>query len=96
MRKSHTLKISDVLLDYIEEMNIGRKMKEDDIIHAWEELLGNTFSRYTDKVYISEGVLHIHINSPVVKSELVMMREEIRIRLNEKAGQEIIREIRVR
>lgn len=96
MRKSNTQKISDVLFDYIEDMNIGRKLKEVDIIHAWEEVLGATMSRYTGKIYISKGVLYVHINSPVVKSELTMMREEIRERLNQLAGQEIIKSITFR
>jgi hypothetical protein len=93
MRKSSTQKISDVLLDYIGEMNIGRKLKEVDIIRAWEEVLGSALNRYTGKIYISGGVLYVQINSPVVKSELSMMREEIRERLNQRAGQEIIKSI---
>jgi hypothetical protein len=96
MRKSNTQKISDVLLDYISEMEIGRKLKEVDIIHAWEEVLGKALNRYTGKIYISGGVLYVQINSPVVKSELSMMREEIRERLNERAGEEIIKSINFR
>ncbi|MBN1821176.1 MAG: DUF721 domain-containing protein [Prolixibacteraceae bacterium] len=94
MRKSNTQNISELLLNYIDEMNIERKLKEVDIIHAWEEVLGKTIHRYTGKIYITRGVLNVQIFSPVVKSELIMMREEIRVRLNEKAGREIITEIR--
>ena len=94
MRKSNTQKISDLLLTYIEEMNIDEKLKEVDIINGWEELLGKVISRYTGKIYISQHILHVHIKSPVVKSELIMMREQIRKSLNEKAGREMIREIR--
>jgi hypothetical protein len=93
MRKSNTQKLSDVLLDYIAEMEIGQKLKEVDIIHAWEEVLGTTLSHYTGKIYISNKVLYVQITSPVVKSELSMMREEIRRRLNKKAGEEIIKSI---
>jgi hypothetical protein len=38
-------------------------------------------------------VLYVKINSPVVKNELIMMREEIRRKMNEKAGGEIIQRI---
>ncbi|NQU86503.1 MAG: DUF721 domain-containing protein [Mariniphaga sp.] len=94
MRKTNARKISDILLNYVDEMNIDNKLKEVDVIHAWEEVLGKTMHRYTGRIYISRGILHVQINSPVVKSELIMMREEIRTRLNEKAGRKIVKEIR--
>jgi hypothetical protein len=96
MRKSNTRNISDILLDYIHDMAIDSKLKEVDIIHAWEDVLGKTISRYTGKIYISRGILFVEIKSPVVKSELIMMREEIRKRLNQKAGREIIKSITFR
>jgi predicted nucleic acid-binding Zn ribbon protein len=96
MRKSNTQNISEVLTDYINQMKIGRKLKEVDIIEAWEAVLGKTINHYTGKIYISDGNLVVHIKSPVVKSELIMMRDEIRKRLNESVGQEIVRSITFR
>lgn len=93
MRKSNTQNISQVLSDYIDQMKIGQKLKEVDIIEAWESVLGKTINHYTGKIYIADGNLIVHIKSPVVKAELIMMREEIRKRLNECVGQEIIRAI---
>ncbi|NOY96424.1 MAG: DUF721 domain-containing protein [Chlorobi bacterium] len=43
--------------------------------------------------FISKGVLYVTITSPVVKAELLMMREEIRGRLNDEAGAEIVEKI---
>lgn len=94
MRRSNTQKLSDVILNYIDEMNIDRKLREVDVIHAWEEIVGAMITRYTGRIYIARSILHVQIKSPVVKSELIMMREEIKKRLNEKAGREIVKEIR--
>jgi hypothetical protein len=96
MRKNNTQSLSEVLLEYIREMEIERKLKEVDIIHAWEEVLGKTLTRYTGKIYISGGILYVQIKSPVVRAELSMMREEIKDRLNEKAGEIIIKSISLR
>jgi len=93
MRKSNTQKISDLLSGYIDDMNIDRKLREVDVVNAWEEILGKTFQRYTGRIFINKGILYV---APVVKSELIMMREEIRARLNDKAGREIVMEIRFR
>ena len=38
-------------------------------------------------------ILYVEINSSVVKNELFMMREEIRRKLNEKAGEELVEKI---
>ncbi len=93
MRKSNTQSIRDILRDYVSDMGIERKLKEVDIVHAWENILGKAIASYTGRIIISKGVLYVTITSPVVKAELLMMREEIRGRLNDEAGAEIVEKI---
>ena len=93
MRRSNTQSLSEVLREYIEEMRMNRKLKEIDIVQSWEEVLGKTIGRYTRNLYISKKVLYVEMNSAVAKNELFMMKEEIRIRLNKRAGEEIIEKI---
>jgi predicted nucleic acid-binding Zn ribbon protein len=93
MRRSYTQPLSDVLRDYINENQIGRKLKEVDIVQSWEELLGKTIVYYTRNVSLKNRILFVEISSPVVKNELFMMREEIKRKLNEKAGEEMVEKI---
>lgn len=93
MRRSNTQSLADVLREYISTMKMDRKLKEVDLVQSWESVMGKTIARYTRNVYLSKGILYVEINSSVVKNELVMMREDIRIRLNEKAGEELISRI---
>jgi hypothetical protein len=37
--------------------------------------------------------MHIYLTSPVVRNELMMLRESLRSQVNKKAGKEVIREI---
>jgi len=90
MRRSNTQSLSEVIQEYIKTMRIERKLKEVDIVQSWEELLGKTIARYTRNIYIRNKVLYVELNSSVVKNELFMMREEIRRRINEREGEEII------
>lgn len=90
MRKNNTQKIGDVLKEYIEKMMIGRKLKEVSVINAWEDLLGKTVASRTTSIYIKNKVLFVHLSSSVVRNELMMMRQEIINKLNEKAGEKII------
>ena len=93
MRRSYTQPLSDVLRDYIKENQIGRKLKEVDVVQSWEELLGKTIVYYTRNVSLRNRILFVEISSPVVKNELFMMREEIKRKLNEKAGEELVDKI---
>ena len=93
MRRSNTQSLAEALRDYISEMKMERKLKEVDVVQSWESLLGKTIARYTRNIYLSRGILYVEITSPVVKNELVMMREEIRLRMNKQAGEEMITKI---
>ena len=90
------MSILDVLADYKREMNIETKLTEVNIINSWQEVAGSAISSRTTKLYIREGVLYIHLSSSVVRSELMMMKECIRSRLNEAAGSNLIKEIVLR
>ncbi len=96
MRKSQTQKIGDVMREYVDSMRIGHKLKEVEVIHAWESVLGKSIASYTSNIYISKKVLYVHITSSVVKAELMMMREKIRNKLNEKVGFELVKAIEFR
>jgi hypothetical protein len=93
MRKSNTQSISNVLKSYVRENNLERKLNELDLIKSWESVMGKTVARYTGNLYIQNNTLFVETTSPIVRNELLMMREEIRIRLNEVAGEEMIKTI---
>lgn len=93
MRKSNTQPLGNVLREYIRSMNMEKKLKELDVVASWETLLGKTIAHYTSNIRLSNKVLYVEISSSVVKNELVMMREKIRQRLNEEAGEEMVEKI---
>jgi len=93
MRKSNTQSISNVLKSYVRENNLERKLNELDLIKSWESVMGKTVARYTGNLYIQNSTLFVETTSPIVRNELLMMKEEIRVRLNEIAGEELIKAI---
>lgn len=93
MRRSNTQSLSEVLRDFINENRIERKLKEVDAVQSWENLLGKTIARYTRNISIRNKILYVEISSAVVKNELIMMREEIRRKMNEQAGEELVSRI---
>jgi predicted nucleic acid-binding Zn ribbon protein len=93
MRRSKTISLAEAIEDYIKEMNLGPKLKEISLIDSWETMVGKAISSRTSKVYIKDKVLFVHLNSSVVRNELMMIREVLKEKLNNEAGEEVIKEI---
>ena len=96
MRRSKTISLAEALNDYIREMKLEGKLTEIGVINSWEEIVGKAISSHTTRIYFKDRMLYVHLNSSVVRNELLMLRETLRERLNEKAGGEIITEIVLR
>lgn len=96
MRRSKTISLAEALNDYIREMNLEGKLSEITIINSWEEVVGKAISSRTTKIFIKEHILYVHLNSSVVRNELLMLREALKEKLNSKAGSEVIKDIILR
>ncbi len=93
MRRNNTQSLSDVLKSYVQENKLENKLSELDLIKSWESVMGKTVARYTGNLYIQNNTLFVETTSPIMRNELLMMKEEIRQRLNEMAGKELIKTI---
>jgi predicted nucleic acid-binding Zn ribbon protein len=93
MRRSKTISIAEAIRDYTKEMNLDGKLNEAGVINSWEEIVGKAISSRTSKMYIKDHVLFVHLNSSVVRNELLMLRQAILEKLNGKAGTEVIKDI---
>jgi predicted nucleic acid-binding Zn ribbon protein len=93
VRRSKTISLAEALSDYIKEMNLERGLSEIHLLNSWEEIVGKAISSRTKKIYIKDQVLFVHLDSSVVRNELLMLRESLKARLNEKAGSQVIKEI---
>jgi predicted nucleic acid-binding Zn ribbon protein len=93
MRRSKTISLAEALDDYIREMNLGGKLSEVGVISSWEDIVGKAISSRTTKIYIRDSVLYVHLNSSVVRNELLMLRQALKEKLNEKAGSEVVKDI---
>jgi predicted nucleic acid-binding Zn ribbon protein len=96
MRRSKTITLAEAVKDYLKEMKLEGKLSEVAVINSWEEIVGRAISSRTTKIYIKDNVLYVHLKSSVVRNELLMLREELREKLNQKAGSEVVKEIVLR
>ncbi len=93
MRRSNTQSISEVLREYIDALGMRRKLKESRLQQQWKDIVGKNAASLTKKIYLKEGTLYAYLNSSVLRNELLMMRETLIKRINDEAGEELVKKI---
>ena len=93
MRRSKTISLAEAIKDYLVEMKLEEKLTEINLINSWEEIVGKAISSRTSKIFIKDHILYVSLNSSVVRNELLMLREVLKQKLNDKAGSIIIKDI---
>jgi len=83
--------IGTVLDDFFEQNpELADRLAEVRLIDSWKTVLGSAVSRFTDNLFIKKRTLYVRLSSSVLKSELMMCREELIKKLNNEAGREVI------
>lgn len=63
------------------------------IEEIWEELMGKTIAKYTEKIQIVNHTLFITTSVAPLKNELHYQKNQIRQRVNEALGENIITDV---
>lgn len=63
------------------------------ISDVWEDVMGKTIARYTDKIQLINHTLFISTQVAPLRTELIFQKETIIKRVNEKLGSSIVREV---
>jgi predicted nucleic acid-binding Zn ribbon protein len=92
MRRTNTQSISEVLTEVLKEYKLDERLRETRVYAAWPEVLG-PLAKTTESLYMKNGVLFVCITSSVVRNELLMRRSDIVKALNEKTGENTVRDI---
>lgn len=97
MKRVNAQSIGEILREFFtQNPEIGRRLDEVRLVHAWREVLGPGVSQATREAYVRGATLHVVLDSAVLRSELMMWRDRLVRTLNERVGTDVIREIRFR
>ena len=91
MKRVNTQSIGNVL-DHFFDQNpeLADKLAEVRLLSSWKTVLGPSVSRFTDNLFIRKRTLYVRLTSSVLKSELMMCREQLILKLNKEAGRDVI------
>lgn len=97
MKRVKAQSIGEILREFFaQNPEIGRRLDEVRLVHAWREVLGPGVAQATREAYVRGARLHVVLDSAVLRSELMMWRDRLVRTLNERVGTDVIREIRFR
>lgn len=60
---------------------------------AWPKLFGKNVARHTRELKVRKGKLYVYVNAATVRSQLMMVREGIKKRLNEAIGEDYLTDV---
>lgn len=96
MRRRNSEALDQVLQQVLKENHLEGKLSEVRLIKNWESIVGPQLAAQTEKLYIRNQVLYLHVKSAIVRNELMLMRASLIKKLNESVGTQSIRNIVLR
>ncbi|MEO5930526.1 MAG: DUF721 domain-containing protein [Candidatus Kapaibacterium sp.] len=88
--------IGAIIQQWLRENNLSEKLQENSVPSYWVEIVGESVARHAQVERIERGTMFVKVQSAVWRNELAMRREEIRAKVNERLGAEIVKEIVLR
>lgn len=65
------------------------------LLDSWDSVVGDLVARYTTEKVIRNQTLYVRISSPAMRSDLSMRKTELVRLLNNKAGGQVIADIKI-
>lgn len=85
--------LGDAMKQFLNKSRIKGSVQAIQIEEAWEQLMGKTIAKYTEKIQIHGQTLYITTHMAPLKQELLYQKENIITRVNEALGEKTIREV---
>lgn len=85
--------MSDALKGFINKSKLRNGIRAVQIEEVWEQLMGKTIAKYTNKIEIINQTLFIRTHVGPLKNELMYQKPQIIQRINEAFGEKVISEV---
>lgn len=95
MQKKNNLSIGEAIQELIATYQLSAKLNEVKVVNAWKKVVGSVIDKHTTNIYVKNEVLHVYIDSAVIKQELSYSKNKLVQQLNQEAGSEVLKELRV-
>lgn len=90
MRRTKTLLMGDLLDEFFKRPYIAAKVAEGKLPDTWRAVVGDRVADQTTELKLERHILHVRIQSSVLRSELFYQRDVLREKINLQAGIKLV------
>ncbi len=96
MKRSREVLIGDVLKEFFERPYIAARIAEGKLPDTWREIVGDDIADLTSELRLERYILHVKVNSSLIRQELFYQRDALRDRINELSGVRVVNAVIIR
>jgi predicted nucleic acid-binding Zn ribbon protein len=96
MNNDNFSSLKTLMHQFLRERGLEHKIKELSVPTYWREAVGEQVDKVSTVKYFDDGKLFVEVRASVWRTELLLRREDIRRKINERCGSELVKEIIVR
>ena len=80
----------------LKNLGISQRYMEIEAKNVWQEVVGNLIASKTSKLEVYHGRMYVSFSSSVVKNEMLMVKDGLLRAINERLGEDVVKEIVIR
>jgi hypothetical protein len=87
------ISLQDAIQQFLQKSRLKSGIQALRIEDVWEQVMGKTVAKYTDKIQIINHTLYITSTIAPLKNELLYQKDKIIERVNEALGEKVVKEV---
>ena len=87
------ISLQDAIQQFLSKSRLKSGIQALRIEEVWEEVMGKTIAKYTDKIQVINHTLYITSSVAPLKNELLYQKDIIIERINEALGEKLVKEV---
>jgi len=92
-KKDEFQSVGQAIRDMLNRYKIANKYDEATIIDSWERIVGKPIAKRTRKIFIKNKVLFVEFDSPTMRNDFSLHKQEILKLFNKEFGDGVITDI---
>ncbi|MEG0808176.1 MAG: DUF721 domain-containing protein [Alistipes sp.] len=88
--------MGELLEEFFHRPYIAAKIAEGRLPDTWRAIVGNAAADVTTELRLEKNILHVRIQSSVLRAELFYQREALKDAINHQSGVQIVNAIIIR
>lgn len=96
MRRTKTMLMGDLLEEFFRRPYVAAKVAEGKLPDTWRAIVGDRAADATTELRLENRILHVRIQSSVLRSELFYQRDALRDEINRRSGLRLVNAVIIR